>query len=353
MPVENITPKLIAQRNAEAVPVEITATTPARPDRVGTAWMLAGISTLSALLAQEIPEPEPLIEGLLYEGAAILSGPPKTGKSALARCVAFAVTTGRPLIGGDVPRPGAVLYLSLEDGKRRTRKRFADLLRGEPAPPGLCLATEWARQDEGGLDAIEEWITTTPGSRLVILDTLAAFRPRPKGSARTFDRYTFDYDALAAVQALATRHHVSLLVIHHNRKAVADDPMELVSGTAGVTGAVDAVLVLRRPRAEDVAELTVMSRDAEERKVAVVYDGASGWWNLSPDGRAALLTPQRRQILDCLRDLKGETAWPREVAEITSLPTGSVKHLLAKMAEAGDIERTAKGYRVLGTTARL
>jgi len=71
-----------------------------------------------------------------------------------------------------------------------------------------------------------------------------------------------------------------LLIIHHNRKAESDDFVDSVSGTNGLAGSADTILVLNRQRHEDVATLNVTGRDVEEEEYALVKED-SGQWTLS------------------------------------------------------------------------
>jgi hypothetical protein len=54
------------------------------------------------------------------------------------------------------PLKGSVLYLGLEDGKRRLQRRMTKLvgIRPENWPEQLYLKTDWRRFDPGGLDDI-------------------------------------------------------------------------------------------------------------------------------------------------------------------------------------------------------
>ena len=73
-----------------------------------------------------------------------------------------------------------------------------------------------------------------PEARLIIVDTLAIVRP-PKG--RNQDSYAADYDALSPLQRFASEHRIAVVVVTHVRKAEAEDPLEMISGTNGLTGA--------------------------------------------------------------------------------------------------------------------
>src|SRR5262249_34588789 len=151
---------------------------------------------------------------------------------------------------GKIPvEAGDVLYLALEDTKRRLKARLEKMLgRQQSTPPDrLSLSCLWPRQDDGGLEAVERWLTKhRGGARLVDVDTWPKFRPRPRG--RNGDRYAEDYQDAADLKGLLDRHAVAGLALVHCRKLGSEDPLEEVSGTLGLTGAADTTLVLRRDR---------------------------------------------------------------------------------------------------------
>src|SRR5262249_61021823 len=61
-------------------------------------------------------------------------------------------------LGTIKPAQGDVLYLALEDSKRRLHGRMSKLLpTGVMWPEALTLKTEWRRLDEGGVDDMRAW----------------------------------------------------------------------------------------------------------------------------------------------------------------------------------------------------
>jgi hypothetical protein len=93
------------------------------------------------------------------EGVALLCSRPKFGKSWLLYDLAIGCTTNRFILGNVKPLQGDVLYLALEDSKRRLQSRMTKLLptfQGD-WPEGLILKTEWRRFHEGGLEDIRAW----------------------------------------------------------------------------------------------------------------------------------------------------------------------------------------------------
>ena len=72
-------------------------------------------------------------------------------------------------------------------------------------------------------------------------------------------------------------------------KAGSDDFLVTVSGTNGIAGAADAVLLLERGRNNADGVLHITGRDVEETDYALSYDPADGAWNLL-DGLSPLTT---------------------------------------------------------------
>ena len=140
-------------------------------------------------------------------------------------------------------------------------------------PEGLTLANTWRRLDQGGVDDIRAWIEQTDNPRLIVLDTLAGVKP-----VKTQQGYTEDYESLAALHRLANEKGVSIIVLHHTRKMEADDPVDTVSGTLGLAGCADSVLVLNR--SSQGTTLYVRGRDIEEAEHAVTFDKHACRWTI-------------------------------------------------------------------------
>ena len=90
------------------------------------------------------------VPGYIAEGLTLFAGKPKLGKSWLCMDVALAVAEGGQCLGGIQCEQGDVLYLALEDNRRRLQSRIQKLWQLEtqarcPVPQRLHLATEWHR----------------------------------------------------------------------------------------------------------------------------------------------------------------------------------------------------------------
>ena len=63
-----------------------------------------------------------------------------------------------------------------------------------------------------------------------------------------------------------------------------DDPMNMISGTTGLSGATDSNFVLRRSkRRENTATLYCTGRDISYRELSLEFDNESHVWNLLSD----------------------------------------------------------------------
>ena len=122
--------------------------------------------TAADLMRMQLPEPRWAVNGIIPEGLSLLAGKPKLGKSWLALNIALAVATGGTALGSIHVEQGDVLYLALEDTKKRLQGRLDKLLHRQnaAAPERLTFATLWPRQDKGGLAALTEWLESHPES---------------------------------------------------------------------------------------------------------------------------------------------------------------------------------------------
>jgi len=299
-----------------------------------------GFVNARQLAEMELPEPVWVVPGILPEGLSILAGPPKVGKSWLALSVSLAVAHGGTALGSIDVDPGSVIYLGLEDTLRRLQNRLKMLSEdGVPFPENLFFRTEAPRTDEGLLDLLNVSLDQKTDCRLIVIDTLARIRPPRRQGA---DVYLGDSVFAASLQKIASERSLGLTAVHHTRKAQADDFVEEVSGSFGLTGTADTVLLLRRSRSEATATLHITGRDIDERDLALDFDKTRGQWRILGDADKWALTPERRKILEAL-EKSPESMTPKEIYEETGIPYESVKQLLGKMLDSGGIKKTGFG----------
>lgn len=259
-----------------------------------------------------------LVDDLLPQGLHLLAGAPKIGKSWLALWLCLRVAQGKSL--WNFPTHSCeVLYLCLEDSFQRIQSRLFDLT--EDAPPTLYFAVMAEQLHNGLVEQIEQFLQEHPATGLVVIDTLQRIRTMSNDA----NPYANDYRDIGVLKALADRHRIAVLLIHHLRKLNDDDPMNMISGTTGLSGGTDSNFVLRKSkRRENTATLYCTGRDIAYRELSLEFNSGTHIWNLLADDGEQASDPHGR-ILPLLSPLL------REQAEICA----SAKALLEKIDPAG------------------
>jgi hypothetical protein len=134
------------------------------------------------------------------------------------------------------------------------------------------------------------------------------------------------------------------LVVHHLRKLGADDPMDEISGSTGLSGGVDGVLLLKRDRGRADAYLHVDGRDIEEpAELALKWDANTVCWTLAGDAEEYRLSKERMEVMRTLEETD-EPMTPTEVADAICKSVGSVKKLLWSMSRDGQLSASDGRY---------
>lgn len=293
------------------------------------------VSSLAYLLLQELPEPSWAVPGLITEGLTFFGGPPKLGKSYLMLQTALAISRGGYALSKIPCQKGPVLYLALEDTARRLQERSLCLLGGSNDPGAFGYALEFPRVGAGGLELLTERLTEIR-PRLVVIDTLAMIRPPRTGNG---DLYQSDYDLGHSLKAVADKAKACMVVIHHLRKADAEDWQDQLLGTQGLAGSADTIVVMKRQK--NGAALFARGRDVEEREMALSWDPSVRLWSFDgPLEDVAKKSEVREAILRAIA--LGHTT-PKEIAIYTELPKGTVDGTISRMLSDGQIVKTERG----------
>ena len=213
----------------------------------------------NTLMAREFEPLQFSVDKILPHGLFILAGSPKVGKSWLALDLCTAVAAGGKLWDYSAT-PGDVLYLALEDNFNRLQNRLKKVgINGENAA-NLHMAVTSHGIHDGLIAQISHFVNQHPSANLVVIDTLEHIR----NGASDKSMYAYDYNDMNRLREITEKHKLTLLLVHHTRKASDPDPLNTISGSTGLVGAVDGVFVLdRASRIENVARLTIANRDTE------------------------------------------------------------------------------------------
>jgi Bifunctional DNA primase/polymerase, N-terminal/AAA domain len=320
------------ERNPSEAPSE------REPAKRGTTWR-DGMVTARELQTKQFKPVRIILPEVIPEGVTLLAGKPKVGKSWFALDVCVAVAAHRFVLGDKQPVQGDALYLALEDNERRLHNRMHKVMQLEAWPETLEMHTEWRRVDQGGLDDIKEWCEAHPARRLIWIDTLPKIRPIP---GRNEPPYMADYRAIEGLQKLAGEYQVGIVVNCHLRKAPSeDDPFDEVSGTLGLSGAADTIIVMKRHAGK--AKVYLRGRDIEEAEFAAEFNKQTCRWRFVGKADEVFRSEQRQAIATALK----ESGRPMSVSEVMAATERRDRHsteaLLAKMERAGEVKHVGRG----------
>ena len=228
------------------------------------------------LMDARLPKRNFCVETLLPEGISMLGGAPKVGKSWMVLLLALQVAKGEPL--WNLPtKQGTVLYLALEDSLSRLQDRVNRLT--DEAPASIHFATTAGTIGDELCMQISKFKLEHPDTVLVIIDTFQIVRNNGIETS-----YANDYEEVRELKALADDLKISLLLVHHLRKQGDSYPLNKLSGTTGISGAMDAVFILdRSKRNANCATLFCTGRDIESREIEIQLKKENCEWELKSD----------------------------------------------------------------------
>lgn len=287
------------------------------------------VESFADLVSQDFPPQKFLVDGLIPAGQLVmLGGRGKAGKSWLVLQLIAAVDRGGQFLGR-ATSSGRVLYLALEDGRRRMNQR-----------PHVMKWTPSARVDIGfkidkfdsggqGLAHVRDAIGTA-GYDLVVIDTLvktlsasADENNNPQMAAICNDLADMAHDSGACI-----------LIVHHTSKQVVENPFDALRGASAIRDAYDVGMMLVRKHGEKEATLYTEARDFDVQDVTIrQVDGGAGWEYIGDAAAGAVIRAGRVGRDDLITAGDGSTA--AEIAAATGKTESSVRSAMKTAEKAG------------------
>jgi hypothetical protein len=286
------------------------------------------------LLARTFPEKPAIVGGgIIVRGSFnVLGGPPKTGKSAKAKALAFKRSIGHPWLGFPTTT-GRTLYLNAEIPERELQSRMRLMLLdlGEPLPDKRLyfVSHRGLRLDRpDGLKACRS-IVEQVRPDLLIVDPLARFYSGDENSAREVGRLVGSLDELIQTYGVA------VLLIHHTAKPSATDPREgglRLRGSSALFAAADTVMILDRQ--DDAFRLSFELRHGAEPEPMRLHRTEHLWF--VPAGAS----PQLLEVAS-LVDFVGlkHTALVKAVASAQEISKPTAERRVGAAVKAGLIHK--------------
>lgn len=214
------------------------------------------------------------VPGLITDGLTLLAGAPKIGKSHVAMDIGWGVASGNRALNAVTCERGDVLMVSAEDTPESLDER-AYRLWGDYEDPPLRL-TYLTEIEPGRLSiALNDWMDAATNPRLIVLDTLAT--TLRTADSRVAGSYQGEYDRVSALQRWAIKRQVAVVAVHHTNqtKDEGQDWYTRLSGTNGIVGAADTVILLDLPRGKREGKLRVSGRSIRDQELEF-YSASAG-----------------------------------------------------------------------------
>lgn len=313
------------------------------------------IPTEEGMANQSRPLLKPIVEGLIHSGSVgLVVAPPKAGKTNLAIMLAHELAAGRDYLGYKVRQKCCVLIAEFEEGDSVMAARYqrfpddtAFFENGEvgfqytPAPFEFKTDAAGAItvNTETGLGLqIKLWHEFVNKERfpdragVVFIDTMARALPTMGGG-----KYTSDLNYIGAVHKLAENLGIAIVFVHHTNKGEHTDAADSISGTNGVAGSCDWMMVVFRDNNPDTKQrlstgrLVCNSRYmSEDELLRWVKLSDRGFWELDTERESAEAMKKR---------VEREQAIPKCVRKVVTLMrhndswSGSATDLVAALKD--------------------
>ena len=251
------------------------------------------------LMDMQFPKSRFCIQSLLPQGVSILGGAPKIGKSWMVLDWCVRIAKGESVWSLPTEK-GTVLYLCLEDSLARIQDRMNCIT--DEVPSNLYVATKSESIETGLIQQIQNFIITHTDTTLIVIDTFQMIRNNSSELS-----YANDYNEIGKLKQYADEMSISILLVHHLRKQGDSDPLNKLSGTTGISGAVDAVFVLDKDkRNENKANLLCTGRDIEQREFQLSFNKENCTWDLINDSLENPVSTMPQEMIDFIEFMESQ-----------------------------------------------
>lgn len=112
-----------------------------------------------------------------------------------------------------------------------------------------------------------------------------------------------------------------------------------MSGTYGITGSVDTIVVIRRKRNEAFGTIHVTGRDVADEEIPARFDELA--WTAAP-GTLSAASFERTEVYRVIEE-RGPI-FPQAIADLIGKSRQNVQNMVNGLVQTGAIARTGRGY---------
>jgi hypothetical protein len=120
----------------------------------------------------------------------------------------------------------------------------------------------------GFIASLTDYLEERPRTRLVVIDTMACIRDAYE---RNTDHRDQDHRFGQALQEVAHRFGVTIVINHHFTKGVSEDFVDDIAGTTSLSAAASVILGLSRPRGVSEGMLRVTGWKVKDRDIPLEF----------------------------------------------------------------------------------
>ena len=288
--------------------------------------------TANEIYHTEYPPVQWVVPDIIPEGLSKIDGGPKVGKSWLALHLGLAVSMGGSFMGHIRVEKKDVVYLALEDSKRRIHNRLHKI--GIEPPENFFIMTpaEW----HGTANDLKTMLGENKNIGLVMIDTLFMFHP-----IENANDYNSTYKPVSYLQRIATETETPIVLVHHTKKGKRDETgqgwADQGMGSQGINGGVDTILLLEKPDGKEEGTLRIKGRDVEDVCYRVKWDKTICGWEILEE--TAIVKEKPGAVNEVLEIIKKhpEGLTNKELTEITGKDKGNISKYTGILVEKNSI----------------
>lgn len=293
------------------------------------------------LMAMEIPPIQWIIHDFLSAGLTICASAPKFGKTWFWMDIALAAASGGKALGEIDTLECDVLYLVLEDKSKRFHRRLAAMgYNHQNTPQNLWYDDTCPKIDRGALFALRRWVDRHAGTgrpKLIIIDTYIMVKPTVTSLSSIYDS---DYKGFEGLRDLAQEKDIALVAVHHTRKQDAQRVFDMITGSTGIQGVVEAEMVLYELRGQPVVELT--GKDLSHQQIPLEFDKSTFRWRMLARDAQEYLASSTREAIVAHLSINGRCT-PQEMAEELSHDYNAIIQALKRLRDENIVGYERKG----------
>jgi archaellum biogenesis ATPase FlaH len=293
----------------------------------------------------------------------ILDGDPGMGKSLIAINIAACVSAGQIMPDGTPGIKGGVIIIAPEDSPADTIKPRLEAIGGDPAQVLLLDTVECFDAKRMGmfnypfslsrdLQDLEMTIKRRK-AKLVILDPLMAVLGHDVSATNDQDIR----EVLTPLTQVAERTRCAILIIRHLNKRSSTNVLYRGTGSIGIIGAARmGLIVVRVPYEEQKCILATSKNNLSKQANHLLYQIVENeqkipyiqWLGETYESVSNLLRPPtnipfEHQEIHRVLSQANSSLDPKDIAERTGQKIESVRVILSRMYERGEIARPSRG----------